>query len=65
MKKNNGIKEVILNKKEIKKMLKFLDSKPDNTRVYLKFSNSGIGVKITMKVEEENFDYDVTDYLSW
>ncbi len=63
MKKNIGIKEVVLNKKEIKKMLRFLESKPDDTRVSLRFDASGIGEKVVMKLD--NVDYDVTDYLSW
>ncbi len=63
MKKNVGVKEVVLNKKEIKKMLRFLESKPDNTRVSLRFDASGIGEVVTMKVDA--VDYDVTDYLSW
>lgn len=63
MKKNIGIKEVVLNKKEIKKMLGFLESKPDDTRVSLRFDASGIGEKVVMKLD--NVDYDVTDYLSW
>ncbi len=65
MKKNIGVKEVFLNKKEIKKMLRFLDSKPDNTRISLRFDASGIGEKITMKIDGQSTDYDVTDYLSW
>lgn len=65
MKKNIGVKEVFLNKKEIKKMLRFLDSHPETTRISLRFDASGIGEKITMKIDGQSTDYDVTDYLSW
>lgn len=46
-------------------MLRFLDSHPESTRISLRFDASGIGEKITMKIDGQSTDYDVTDYLSW
>ncbi len=62
---NTKVKEVVLNKRELKKMLRFLDTKSDSTRVKLRFDASGIGDKITMFVDEDSVGIDVTDYLSW
>ncbi len=57
------MKKVKLNKNELKKMLRFLDTKPDNTIVELNVSETLGGERVIMKIDKEPQEYDVTDYL--
>ncbi len=58
------MKTVKLNKNEIKKILRFIESKPANTIVEINVNNSGVGARVIMKVEKEALEYDVTDYIN-
>ena len=57
------MKTVKLNKNEIKKILRFIESKAGNTVVEINVDNSGVGTRVVMKVEKEAQEYDVTDYI--
>jgi hypothetical protein len=54
-----------LNKKELKNILRLLNKLPDNTRFKIKSVATGIGSKITVKIDGSEEEFDVSDYGSW
>lgn len=59
------MKKIKLNKKELKKILRLMELKPEKTMVEIKVDASGIGEVVKIKIENDPQEHDVTDYLSW
>ncbi len=54
-----------LNKKEIENILKLLKKEHKNKIIEITSTNSGIGVRTTIKINESDKEIDVSDYESW